>query len=194
MRHVRPYRAQPFVGFMRGYAPGGVAHRTMQFVMMAAGFRWYGSHGARHSLDDSYRRFRHATRFAEFFYDPDFTPLTDPQPVFQLTGDGVERVLWKPFGFIRTRGDRREILVHLVNLPEDDYIIMHHDPPAIKHGLSLAVTYDDGYSPTDCCLIEPEPYPHAVPLTWKPRGQDTVTIDIPRLDAMASVIFTVDRQ
>ncbi|MCK5804459.1 MAG: hypothetical protein KAI66_16595, partial [Lentisphaeria bacterium] len=39
LSEVRPQGAQPFVGWMREYAPGGIAHRNLHFIMMASGFR-----------------------------------------------------------------------------------------------------------------------------------------------------------
>jgi len=186
---IRPQGAQPFVGWMRGYAPGGIAHRNMQYIMMASGFRWYGSYGARHSLDDTYKRFRHATRFAEFFYDPDFNRIKAPETRVEVTGGGSDRVLWRPFVFERTRTKHRELLVHLLNLPQDDHIIMHHDTPAAKQDLVVTAKWESTSLPTSCWLLTPDPHPQATRLTWARKPDGTVAIRIPELVSLGSVVL-----
>jgi len=191
MRIVRECRAQPFVGWMRGYAPGGVAHRNMHFIMMASGFRWYGPYGARHHIDDSYERFRHAMRFSEFFYDPDFRPQPDDQDLATVTGDGAERVLWRPYVFERRRDGNRQIMLHLINLPNDDYIIMHHDLPVPKKGLAVRAAVSAGEEVTAAWMLVPEPFPHAVELSCAAGPGQTVEVRVPELLSMATVVIDV---
>ena len=193
-RLVRRLRGQPFVGWMRGYAPGGIAHRNLQYIMMAAGFRWYGPYGARNSLDDTADRFRHALRFAEYFYDPDFRFQDDVDALLTLRGEGVDRVLWKPFVFERRRGSSREILVHLLNLPPDDHILMHHPVPVPKRDLVITVHVGVGAEPQAAWLLVPQPVPHAVPLRFR-RGDRSgdVVVTIPELVSLGSLVLQLQR-
>ncbi len=190
LSRVRPRGAQPFVGWMRGYAPGGIAHRNMQFIMMASGFRWYGPYGARHSLDDTSRRFRHALRFAEFFYDPGFQRIEAPGPRVRVTGPGADRVLWKPFVFERVTPGRRELLVHLLNLPENDHIIMHHEVPSVKRDLVVSLKWRGPPRPTACRLMVPEPRPRTVKLSWKTGPDGAVIVRIPELRSLGSLLLS----
>ena len=189
LRIVRPLRAQPFVGWMRGYAPGGIAHRNIQFIMMASGFRWYGSYGARHSIDDTHARFRHATRFAEFFYDPEFVPQKAEERGVSLRGSGAERVLWEPFVSERPRPDGRELVVHLLNLPKDDYILMHHARPAPKQELALGVTVPRGLAPAEAWLLVPDPHPHAARLDVRVAEDGRALVVVPELVSMGTVVL-----
>ena len=189
LRLVRPYRAQPFVGWMRHYAPGGIAHRNLHYVMMASGFTWNGPSGPRHSIDDTYKRFRHATRFAEYFYDPDFQPRADTDHGLTVTGDGVDRVLWQPFVFTRDREGEREWLVHLVNLPAGDQIIMHHEVPTPKRNMTVGVKVGPNEDPVACWLLVPDPHPHAVVLHYEADKSERVRIHVPELTSLGSVVL-----
>jgi len=189
MRIVRPFRSQPFVGWMRGYAPDGVAHRNIHYIMMASGFRWYGPAGPRHSLDSTYKRFRHATRFSEFFYDTNFTPRADGEELIRVAGEGADRILWKPFVFERRRERDTDVMVHMINLPKEDHIIMHHELPAPKRNLTVTVTVDArGRSPTAWLLV-PDPHPHAEPLTCAAAGPGKVTVNVPELASLGTVVL-----
>jgi len=191
LRLVRPYRAQPFVGWMRHYAPGGIAHRNLHYVMMASGFTWNGPAGPRHSIDDTYKRFRHATRFAEYFYDPDFRSRADTDHGLDVTGDGVDRVLWEPFVFTRDREGRREWLVHLVNLPAADQIIMHHEAPTPKRNLTVSVKTGPNEIPVACWLLVPDPHPHAIALRHEVDTSANARIHVPELRSLGSVVLTL---
>ncbi len=191
MRVVRPFRAQPFVGWMRGYAEGGIAHRNLHYIMMASGFRWFGYYGMRHSLDDTYKRFRHATRFSEYFYDPDFEPLGPDQEVLQVTGQGTERVLWKPFVFRRKATEKTEFLVHLLNLPENDYIMMHHEIPIARENLTVTLALDTGSQVKRCVMLVPDPEPRVEVLSFQQDG-NSVSAQIPQLLSLGTVVVEMD--
>ena len=192
MRILRPLRAQPFVGWMSGYAPGGVAHRNIQFIMMASGFRWNGPYGPRHSIDGTAERFRHALRFAEYFYDTDFIPQADPEALVRVAGPGVDRVLWKPFVFVRRRGTAREVLVHMVNLPADDHIIMHHELPEPRRGLTVTVQGGAAARPGECRLLVPDPAPHAQTLAVRAGGAGALVVEVPELLSLGSVVLRIE--
>jgi len=187
-RVIRPLGGQPAVGWMRGYAPGSVAHRVMQYCMMAAGFHWYGSAGARYSIDDTWFRFRHAMRYSDYFYGQDFTPVVDPARNVAVAGRGVERVLWEPFVYARDVGGARETLIHLVNLPQSDYIIQRHELPSVKRDLTVTIAVPDGQHVTACHLLVPDPEPHAEAIEFAPDGDGHVTCRIPELRQIGSIV------
>lgn len=188
-RILRPLGGQPSVGWMRGYAPGSVSHRTLQLCMMASGFHWYGSAQSRGSIDDTYRRFAHALRFSEYFYDPGFLPVADPTTAIEVTGEGSERVLWKPFVFVRETEEGRETLVHLVNLPESDHIIRRHAEPPTRTGLSVAVSLAPGAEVNRCWVISPDPQPCAGELSWKSDGEGRAVCLVRDLQSMVSLVI-----
>ena len=157
--------------------------------MMASGFRWYGSYGARHSIDDTHTRFRHATRFAEFFYDPALVPQQAAERGVSLRGDGADRVLWEPFVFERSRFGGRELVVHLINLPKDDYILMHHQRPAPSKGLALRVTIPRGLAPAEAWLLVPDPHPHAERLDVRVAEDGQALVGVPELVSMGTVVL-----
>lgn len=187
LKVARKYGGQPSVGFMRGYAPGGISHRLIHFIMMSSGFHLFGWAGARYSLDDTYLRFRHALRFADYFYDPGFIPQSESEKIIQVTGKGSDRVLWKPFVFERSKGNRREILVHLINLPKDDYIMMHHEVPEVKKNLEVTVTSPEGYELVGADLLVPDPVPHTIKLQ-PAKNQGKIVVKIPELASMGSLV------
>jgi len=184
-RVIRPLGGQPSVGWMRGYAPGSISHSVLQYCMISAGFHWYGSAGARHSIDDTWTRFRHALRFSEYFYDPAFLPAE----AATVTGGGVERVLWEPFVFVRDEGERRETLVHLVNLPESDHIIQRHAIPPVRENLTVTIDLPEGARVESCHVLVPDPHPHAQPLDWVLAGAGHAVVTLPELREMASVLM-----
>jgi hypothetical protein len=193
LRLVRPYRAQPCVGSMAYYAPGGIAHRNMHYVMMASGFRWFGGSDPRHSIDDTYKRFRHATRFSEYFYDPDFQPRGHTTHGLSVKGEGVDRVLWQPFVFTRDRNGQREWMVHLVNLPKNDHIIMHHEIPTPKRNLTVTVKTGPAEKPIGCWLLVPDPEPHAVALRYEADKAGGVRIRVPELVSLGTVVLKLGK-
>ena len=184
-RTIRPLDGQPSVGWMRGYAPGSVAHRVLQYCMIASGYHWYGTASARHSIDDTWTRFGHAMRFSEYFYAPDFLPAADAATV---SGEGAERVLWQPFVYARERDGLRETLVHLVNLPASDHIIQRHEVPPVREGLTVTVSLPAGMEVAACHALVPDPQPHAEALEWQPVGEGRVQVTLPELREMASVL------
>ena len=192
-RILRPLGGQPSVGWMRGYAPGSVSHRTLQLCMIASGFHWYGSVQSRGSIDDTHRRFAHALRFSEYFYDPEFLPVDDPAATVEVEGGGSERVLWRPFVFVRDRGETRETLVHLINLPQSDYIIQRHERPTTKTDLTLAVAVGPDRQITECRVIAPDPEPHTAKLAWELDETGRAVCELPELRNMASLVIESKR-
>jgi hypothetical protein len=194
-RLIRPLDGQPAVGWMNGYAPGSVSHRTLQDCMIAAGFHWYGTAEARGSIDDTHRRFAHALRFAEIFYDPGFLPVSDPAAVVQVAGDGVDRVLWQPFVYLRQRVGVRETLVHLVSLPQGDHIIQRHEEPPVRTGLTVTVSLPPGARVTRCRLVTPDPEPGVRALPWTTGAPGQAICQIPELRSLVSLVVeaTVER-
>jgi len=192
-RIVRPLGGQPSVGWMRGYAPGSVAHRLIHYCMMAAGYHWYGPALSRYSIDDTWLRFRHALRFSEYFYGPGFLPVDAPADVVSLAGEGLERVLWQPFVFRRETAQSHETLVHLLNLPDSDYIIQRHEPPPVRRDLAVTVAVPDGETVSGCALLLPDPSPHAEAVEWQPAGESRVICRIAELREMGSLVVRTQR-
>ncbi len=193
-RIIRPMGGQPSVGWMRGYAPGSVAQRTLQNCMIASGFHWYGTAQSRGSIDDTHVRFAHALRFSEYFYDPGFIPVEEPTQSVELTGGGAERVLWEPFVYARESEGSRETVVHLVSLPESDHIIQRHAEPPVKGDLTVAFTVPAGMEVTGCRAAMPDPVPHAEELQWEMDAAGRVVCAVPELRSIVSIVLSTRGQ
>ncbi len=191
-RILRPLGGQPSVGWMRGYAPGSVSQRTLQNCMIASGFHWYGSAQSPGSIDDTHRRFAHALRFSEYFYDPGFLPVDDPAATVEVAGEGSERVLWQPFVFEREAGETRETLAHLINLPESDHIIQRHELPPARTDLTVAVSLAPGAEVTACWMISPDPEPRAVEIPWEADAAGRAVCRVPDLRSIVSIVLVTD--
>jgi len=190
-QRVRVTRGQPCVGYMRGYAADGTALRLSQYLMFASGCHWAGGAGMPHSLDDSWKRFRFATRFSEYYYDPGFILLPEGRRS-EVSVKAHPRVFWEQFVYERLREDGRDVTVHLLNLPESDFIVMHHEVPVVKENIVISLKLGSGEKLRRAAVMLPEPAPHAEPLQTTVAGT-TVQVTAPRLETAAIVLMEVTK-
>ena len=190
-QRVRLHGAQPNIGYMRGYAAGGTALRLSQYLMFAAGVHWGGGAGPRHGLDDTWKRFRFALRFAEYCYDPRFRLLA-PERRKEVNVTGAKRVFWEQFVYERPTPTGRDVTVHLLNLPKSDYIIMHHERPSPKRNITVTVTLKSGEKLEGAWIMRPDPLPNAVAAKTQTDGHK-VRIRVPELTEAAIVLAEVTR-
>ncbi len=180
---VRRNGAQPAVGWMT-YAPGGITQRLIQLIAFSSGVHWYGKIGPKNSIDDGWKRFAYSFRFSEYFYDPRFKKL----PAGDVAVEGSDRILWKPFTYGRTlENGKREVAVHLLNLPKSDYISMYHEIPETKRSIKVSVKLGEGEKCTGVNALLPEPYPNRRELKFRIENGFLV-IDVPELEQAAVIV------
>jgi hypothetical protein len=190
-QRVRLHGGQPCIGYMRGYAADGTALRLSQYLMFASGCHWAGGAGMPYSLDDSWKRFRFATRFSEYYYDPGFLLLPEERRG-EVSVEAPPRVFWKQFVYERQREEGRDVTVHLINLPESDYIVMHHEVPTVKENLGISLQLQPDEKFQRASLLLPDPFPHAEPLEGRVEGA-TLKVRIPRLETAAIVLMEMSK-
>jgi hypothetical protein len=190
-QRVRANGGQPSVGTMRGYLPGGVSLATSQYLIFASGVHWGADAGPRYSLDDSWKRFRFALRFAEYYYDPAFKLMDEAQREDVAVKAG-ERVFWKQFVYERPRPDGRDVTVHLLNLPRDDFIIMHHTRPPVQKDIVVGLKLRPGEKLSRAAVLLPEPRPHAQLLAVK-EVSGSAQVVVPQLQTAGIVVLEVRR-
>ena len=189
-QRVRVNGGQPCVGFMRGLG-SGVTLRMAQYLIFASGVHWSGGAGARNSLDDTWKRFRFALRFSEYYYDPGFL-LLPPERRGEVDVKADPRVFWNQFVYERKTAQSRDVTVHLLNLPDGDYIVEHHKEPAPKKDITVQVSLKPGEKVKSASVMLPDPAPHAVNLKWDVKG-GTASIKVPVLETAAIVLVRIGR-
>ncbi len=186
-QRARANGGQPCIGSMRGYAAGGVALALSQYLMFSSGCHWNGGAGMPHGRDDSWRRFQFALRFADYYYDPGFVLLPEARrDAVSVAGEG--RIFWKQFVFERRRKGLRELAVHLLNLPESDFIVMHHKPPAARRNVRVMLPLEAGEKLKRVVALLPDPGPRALPLEAK-AADGVVAATLPELNQTAIIVM-----
>ncbi len=189
-QRIRANGGQPAVGYMRGFLPGGVAQALSQYLVFASGVHWAAYvTSSKYSLDDSWKRFRHAMRFSEYFYDPALIALNEGQQQ-EVTIDGSERIL--PFRYQRKSKQGRDIVVHLLNRPRQDWIVVHHERPEVRENVRVSIALKEGEKVKRAAVLLPDPYPVGQPLEVTLNG-DRAEVVIPRLELLASLVVEMVR-
>ena len=176
------------VGHLR-WTPG-VTQRTTTYVAMASGYKlaYCASAPLSYFSGERNKAFRFAIRFGEFLYDTGYEKL--PADQRQVTVEGHERLLWSYFVKKRTlEGGVTEWVVHLVNLPEEDTILRHHDPPPAREGTVVRFPLPEGRQVAGAWALLPEP-PRAARAVWRAEG-GRVAVDVPAVRAFATIVLRV---
>ncbi len=133
---VREYGGATVVGAMRGLPESSVSSHIAHYTAAAAGVKWWCNGGSVHVHDRDDERNRFLLRFAEWYYGTEFRRPTNV-PV-ALTGS--DKVLYEPFVRERSVSGGTEIVVPVLNLPEEsDYVCQFHKTPPVRSGLLLQV-------------------------------------------------------
>jgi hypothetical protein len=190
-QRVRVNGGQPCVGYMRGLLPGGISLSMAQYLIFASGVHWAGGAEPRNSLDDTWKRFRFALRFSEYYYDPGFILLPQDR-MGEVDVKADPRVFWKQFVYERKTAQSRDVTVHLLNLPEGDYIVEHHEEPAAKKDITVQVSLKPGEKVKSASVMLPDPAPRAVDLEWNIKG-GVASLRVPVLETAAIVLVRIAR-
>jgi len=182
-QNVRDLGGAPAVGQVQ-YGPL-VYNNLMEWLAFSNGYHMFGSAPMRHAPDDeSWKNYRFALRYSEYFYAPDMRRLPLDQDVIGVTG--AEGVRWNDIAYRRKLPDGRvQYIVNFINVPEGDgRFYLHFDPPTPKQDLGVTVR---GAAGAKAWLLLPRPEPHAVPLQL--TGQDgDAALSIDRLGDFAMLV------
>lgn len=175
---VRPYNAAPVVGAMRGLPQSSVSRDLAEYTAASAGVKWWA--GSNNNLYGNVKeRGRYFLRFAEWYYDTKFMrpakcPVTLAKPA---------NVIFDIFTRERKTADGREVVVPIVNMPEENHIICeyHKELPLRKVTLKLAAKKGEKVT---AWLMTPEDPEKAVKLEVKNN-----TVTVPAVKYAAMVLF-----
>ncbi|MBQ6471971.1 MAG: hypothetical protein IJJ33_08305 [Victivallales bacterium] len=133
---VREWGGTPVVGAMHGLPESSVSSHLAHYTAAAAGVKWWCYGGNIHIHDRDGERNRFLLRFAEWYYGTEYLrPATIP-----VSLAGSDKVLYKPFVRERRTADGRELVVPLLNCPEESaYVCQFHDTPPTRSNLELSV-------------------------------------------------------
>ena len=160
---VRRYGASPVVGMMRGLNPGSVSFDLAQYTCAAAGVKWWMGHDI-NLLSDEVERNRFFLRFAEYYYNTEFLKSTGSSIKF----DGNAKILWKQFIRERKVGDGREIIMPIINLPEqDDSICRYYDKLNSRKNLTFTIKNTNAEKIDSVWLMTPQNPEKAIRLQVK---------------------------
>ena len=161
--------------------------RAMHYVAFASGYHMYAWAGARGSLDETWEHYRFAARYCEYLYSPRLRALPVDQD--RVAVEPSEGILWKYFVYVRpVASGGQELIVDLVNLPEDELVLWHYDPPPVRGGIRVRAQLLEGQTLRDAWALVPEPQPRSVKLDVDVRGNE-VSARVPPLRSIAVVVF-----
>ena len=137
---VRPQGGTAVVGIMRGLPRNSVSYHLAQYTAASAGVKWWAYGGL--WLDErSPERNRYFMRFAEYYFGTEFL-APENCPVFIAK---KQNVLFEPFVRQRKTAEGREIVIPVVNMPDNnDYICAYHDEPPVRKNLEFKVDLQKG--------------------------------------------------
>ncbi|MBQ6470769.1 MAG: hypothetical protein IJJ33_02185, partial [Victivallales bacterium] len=136
---VRPGGAHPTVGTMHGLALASYSKRLAHYVAASAGVRYWG-YASMGLQESEYEVNRHFLRFAEFYFNPEFAPLPPERRQTEITVTGSPRAYVGPMVYERTTATGREMVIHLINLPEEsDYFCQRHAWPPPRRDTCIEV-------------------------------------------------------
>lgn len=139
---VRPYNAAPVVGAMRGLPINSVSYQLANYTCASAGVKWW-SYASRRLKENAPVRNRYLLRFARYYFGTEFMrPAKLP-----VSLAAKQNVLFEPFVRERKTDDGREIVIPVVNMPDENrYICEFHQEPSVKKNLSFRIALKSGES------------------------------------------------
>ena len=180
---VRPFGAAPVVGFMSGLPPNSVSHNLARYLTIAAGIKWWDSNIISIDMPSDQVRNRFLLRYADYLYG---TAFLHPKEV-PVALRSPSRVLYEPFVRERKVNGGREILVPILNMPQDnEYICCRHDAPPVQKDLRLSMQLESDEKVIGVWLMSPQHPLKASRLSWNGAG-----VAIPELVDFALVLVQV---
>ena len=198
-QRVRPFGAQPVVGMMRGLLPGTVSRNLAQYICLASGVKWWEGTALPDGLDQNYKSYRFMTRFSEYYFDDAFRLVPEARRLKEIQVSGSPRIFWQQFVYERPVTNGREVTVHLINLPESDYICQRHEVPPVRKNVTVSVMPFQSFSSNrvepvaeeklnEAWAMLPNPRPHVLKLQIKDNA-----VALPELEDAAIILFKFNK-
>ena len=185
---LRAGGCMPTVGTMYGLANGSYSKRMSHYISAAAGVRYWG-YASFGLFDSEYEVNRYFTRFSEFYFNPDFAPMAENLRKAEVKVDGHERVYSDILVYERKNGKKRDVTVHLVNLPDNgDYFCQRQVPPPVRKNTVVSVKPRQGEKLKKVFAAAPFTGKERLPgMVELPVSGNSVTL--PELDQAAVLVF-----
>jgi len=182
--------AQVIVGWMTPYPAATVSHRAMPFALLFSGAHWAGPGDRGASLGTSWKCWRHALRFSEFYFNRDFVTMDAERVSKEISIENAEKVMWRNWVSERKGKEGRELVVNLLNIDGTKYISERTMPQEPRHNLKVSINLKDGETIKEALLLLSEPEPHVLSL-GRQEGSEVV---IPELDLAASLVVRISNR
>ena len=138
-KRTRQYRSMPTVGQILGPAKGSYSIRLLHYLCGATGVRYWG-YNVFDGISKEYETNRYFVRFCEYFFNPDFVPLADDVRKEEIKIDGHKRIFSDFLVYERKTKQKRDVTVHLINLPDTgDYICQRQIPAPVRKNTVVTV-------------------------------------------------------
>ena len=176
---VRCYNAAPVVGAMYGLPYYSVSYHLANYTCASAGVKWWTYAGIS-KMSRVQERNRYFMRFAEWYFETSYRlPETCPVDLAENVN-----VLYKPFTRERKTADGREVVVPLVNMPEENWYICEYHKELPVRTVPLKLNLKPGETIKEVWLMTPQDPEKAVKLEVK----DGIA-KVPALKDAAMVLF-----
>lgn len=180
--------AQVGVGWMTVYPPGALSNRAMPFALAFSGAHWVGPYDRQSSLGESWKCWRHAMRFSEYYFNREFAALDEARISKEIAVEASGKLMWRNWVSERKGEGRRELVISFLNIDGSRYISERTLPQEARRNLKVSLQLKRGETIKDAFLLLSDPQPHALRLTPEPGGHEIV---IPELDLAASLVATI---
>jgi hypothetical protein len=125
---------------MRGLPKNSASYHLAQYTAASSGVKWW-AYNALNVDERSPERNRYFLRFAEYYFGTEFL-RPEKSPVSLAKN---QNVLFKPFVRQRNTASGREIVIPVVNMPDNnDYICVYHDTPPVRKNIAFKVNLKKG--------------------------------------------------
>ena len=158
---IRPHGAAPTVGFMIGLPPNSVSHNLARYTLMASGAKWWDSNIISIDTPADQVRNRFQMRYAKYLFGNEFLRPAK----LSVTLPKEKNILCKTFIRERKVKNGREIIIPMINMPEDNwYICQYHDAPVVKKNIKMTILPRKGEKIDKIYLMTPHQPEKAIEL------------------------------
>jgi hypothetical protein len=136
-----------------------------------------------------------ATRFAGQIWDLEVVPVPSPEKWVQLGEAEPFLWLWKEYVHQRDLGNgRRQLIVHLINAPEEKVLYTHDDAkvPPPRQSLPLTVRLPDGAKVRGLWLLTAEYELTQTRMPFETKATGTISFTVPRIRFWSTVVVDLD--
>jgi hypothetical protein len=178
-KHAGGHRGHMYRDFRTQYTPDDIYQQV--FNLLGGAHQSLANYGP---LPESpYDLGCYASRFGEFFFDPDLEQLTDLEEKVYV--DAQSEVWFTEAGFEKVRPDGSKLyILPVINPPvtekwlENRYGLL---PTPIREPIPMTVAVPEGYSRVEAVYhLENSPYPESKPLPFESDGGEVV-FELPEL-------------